>query len=74
MARTEFHVVPDGDSWRVKRDGSPVGGGFDTKDEAVEDGRRRARAEMPSQLFIHGEDGRIQDEHTYQDDPFPPRG
>lgn len=75
--RTVFHVTPNGKRWQVKQ----VNGAdaddptlFATKTEAVEEGRRRARGTQPSQLVIHDEQGRIRDEHTYQDDPFPPRG
>ncbi|MFH6681001.1 DUF2188 domain-containing protein [Clavibacter michiganensis] len=33
-----------------------------------------ARANQPSQLIIHQSDGTIEDERTYGNDPFPPRG
>ncbi len=33
-----------------------------------------ARARQPSQVVIHGRDGRIKDERTFGNDPFPPRG
>jgi hypothetical protein len=33
-----------------------------------------SQAVQPSQLVIHTADGKIETEHTYQDDPFPPRG
>ncbi len=42
---------------------------FDTKAEAVEAGREKARAAEPGQLIIKGQNGRIQTEHTYGNDP-----
>ncbi len=47
---------------------------FDRKNEAVERGRELARAQELGQLFIRGKDGKIQTEHTYGKDPFPPKG
>jgi hypothetical protein len=75
--RTVFHVTPSGKQWQVKQ----VNGAnaddptlFATKNEAVDKGRELAQAVQPSQLVIHTADGKIETEHTYQDDPFPPRG
>ena len=46
-----------------------------TKAPAVEQGRQVAKAiPAPSQLVIKGENGRIQTEHTYQNDPEKYRG
>ena len=42
---------------------------FETKAEAVEVGREKARAAEPGQLIIKGRNGRIQTEHTYGSDP-----
>jgi hypothetical protein len=33
-----------------------------------------SRTEFPSQLVIHNADGKIEDEATYLDDPYPPSG
>lgn len=38
---------------------------FRTKAQAVDVGRRMAAGTEPSQLVVHGRDGRIQFEHTY---------
>ena len=52
---------------------------YDTKALAVSWGRRKARnlwefGDTPSQLVVHGRDGRIQTEHTYGHDPERRRG
>ncbi|MFY1669698.1 DUF2188 domain-containing protein [Plantactinospora sp. WMMB334] len=71
--RTEYHVVPEASGWKVEH-GSQVVGRYDTKDSALSAGRDTARANQPSQLVVHRQDGQIETEHTYQDDPFPPAG
>lgn len=73
--RLVYHVVPDGDRWSLKQEGRerPTAQ-FDTQEAAVERGRREATKRGHSQLVVHGRDGRIKDERTYGDDPFPPAG
>lgn len=71
--RTEFHVVPYKERWQVKRDGVAEYE-FPTKDEAITKASADARLMHPSQVIIHNADGKIAKEHTYGDDPFPPRG
>lgn len=74
--RTVFHVATHEGKWVVRRERRPDGeyDAFETKDEAVERARRIAREEIPSQVKVHRTDGTIEDEFTYGDDPFPPRG
>ncbi|WP_179749260.1 DUF2188 domain-containing protein [Microlunatus parietis] len=73
MDRTVLHVVPRSGHWHVEKDEVGVATS-DTKEKAVELAREAAGRSKPSQVVVHGEDGQIQDEFTYQDDPFPPRG
>ena len=67
------HVVPLGNGWAVKKEGS---GRFtvitETKKEAVEVAREIAKHNQ-SELIIHGKDGKIQDKDSYGKDPFPPK-
>lgn len=75
MARQVFHVVPQGQLWELILVGTGARlSQHPTKEAAVEDGRRKAHANQPSQLVIHRSDGTIEDEATYQDDPYPPPG
>ncbi|WP_425449479.1 DUF2188 domain-containing protein [Dethiothermospora halolimnae] len=61
--------------WQVKREkSSTVLKNFDTKQEAVDYGVKVARNNQPSQLTIKRKNGTIEDERTYGNDPFPPRG
>ena len=68
-----FHVVPNGSAWQVKHNGKVLSDHF-LKQPAIDNGVAYAKANMPSQLLIHRADGTIEDERTYGQDPFPPRG
>lgn len=72
MARRKiWHVVPnpDGD-WAVKREGAQRASGlYPNKAEATERAKELAKANEPSQIKIHREDGTFQTEHTYGGDP-----
>lgn len=75
MPRTVYEVLPDGSDWIVKRRGATRASyRFDTKAPAVSKGRELAKNNRPSQLVIRRADGTIEDEFTYNGDPFPPAG
>ncbi|MEX6506547.1 DUF2188 domain-containing protein [Jiella sp. M17.18] len=68
------HVVPSGNNWSVRRAGaSRASGTFPTQKEAIEEARRIARAQK-TELYIHGEDGRIRERNSYGNDSYPPKG
>lgn len=68
------HIVPHENGWAVRREGHDRASVVtETKEQAVERGREIAERERGA-IVIHGENGRIQEERTYGDDPFPPRG
>lgn len=73
MARKRYDVVPKGTLWAVTHQGSTLSTHI-TKSAAVDAGVSIAKANQPSQLIIHRADGTIEDERTYGNDPFPPRG
>jgi len=73
--RYVLHVVPHGERWAVKERGVDEPRTITaTKEEAIAAAKTRARKRPPSQVLVHGRDGRIQDEFTYGDDPYPPAG
>ncbi|UWD79254.1 DUF2188 domain-containing protein [Curtobacterium flaccumfaciens] len=72
-ARKRYDVVHEGSEWRLKHLGSTLYRG-QIKQDVIDAGVREARRNTPSQLLIHRMDGTIEDERTYGDDPFPPRG
>ena len=76
MERKVRHLVHRDGRWHLEGDDQPQGA-FDTKAEALAEGQRwgnqlQARG-TNSQLVIHREDGSIEKEYTYGDDPrrFP---
>lgn len=73
--RYVLHVVPHDGRWAVKEEGVDEPRAVTaTKEEAVAAAKSRAAKRPPSQVIIHGQDGKIQDEATYGDDPYPPQG
>lgn len=76
MARRRvIEVAPRGEQWvvRDRKTGNEVS--FDLKADAVNRGRRTAKqVPGPSQLVIKKQNGTIQTEHTYGNDPYPPPG
>lgn len=73
MARKVYRVVPNAGDWDVTHEGQVLSHHY-LKDNAVEAGKKVAKANQPSQLVVHKADGTFEYEHTYGDDPFPPRG
>ncbi len=75
--RKKIHVVKNSErgGWDIKNEhASRASSNHDTKQEAVERAREIAKNQEPSQVIIHKENGRIQTEHTYGKDPYPPKG
>lgn len=74
--RKVYHVVPNSKvGWDVKLENSKrVSAHTDTKAAAVDLGRDLAKKNDLGQLKIHKTDGKIQTEHTYRKDPYPPKG
>jgi hypothetical protein len=73
MARKRYNAVPSGSQWQVTHAGSVLST-HATKHPAVNAGVVVAYANQPSQLVIHRANGTIEDERTYGNDPYPPRG
>jgi hypothetical protein len=74
--RTSYHVVPASDSppdqrWQVqhKEGRRTVRDSFRTQKQAIDAARDQAKQQQPSQIIVHGTDGRIRDEYTYGSDP-----
>jgi len=71
-----YHVTSNSEKgWKVKKErANRVSGIFDNKSDAVQRGKELAKAGGEGQIKIHKQDGRIKTEHTYNNDPFPPKG
>ena len=69
--RTVYHVVPDAGAkaWLVTQENGSFRKQFDTKHKAVEFAKERARGEEPAQVRVHKQDGNMEYESTYGQDP-----
>ena len=75
MTRKIYDVVKEGDSWAVKgRDNERASAVTNTKAEAVQKAAELGRNNGHAQVVIRKENGQIQSERTYGDDPHPPKG
>lgn len=68
------HVVPNGGKWSVRKAGSTKASGtFNTQQEAIQHARGLAQHQQ-TELYIHGQDGRIRERDSFGRDRHPPRG
>jgi hypothetical protein len=74
--RRVYDVKPTDNGWAVQERGAGRAvGNFDKKSDAVDRAREIGRNNPePSQVVIRKENNRIQTEHTYKKDPYPPKG
>lgn len=75
MDRRKIHVVPNGNKWEVKQEGksTPISS-HNLKERAIENGKSQAKNAELGQILIHGQNGKIQTEHTYGKDPKSTKG
>ncbi len=75
-ARKVYHISPRQEGgWQVKAEKASRASNIEkTKAEAVEKAKELAKAVTEGQIIIHKKNGTIQTEHTYHNDPFPPKG
>ena len=75
--KANYHVVPKGDDWAVKKAGNDrASGRFDTQREAEAAAKGLARNQPGGgEVRIHGTDGKIRDSDTIApaNDPNPPK-
>jgi hypothetical protein len=73
MAKKDYHVVPHGDSWAVRREGADrVSSQHNTQGQAIKAGEKLARNHQ-TELVIHRQNGTIRDSDSYGADPNPPK-
>ena len=71
--KKDIHVVPHKDGWATKKEGAGRAGSVhDTQHSAIERAKDQAKREK-TEVVIHRKDGRIRDNDSYGNDPFPPR-
>lgn len=72
--RNVYHILPNkpgGEKdWKVVKQGNKQAVGlFENKEKAIKKARKIAKNKKPSQIKIHGKNGKIQREYTYGADP-----
>jgi hemerythrin superfamily protein len=68
--RVLYRVKPSDRGWEVTRKGAKRASGlFDRKPDAVARGKELAKRSRLGQLVVHGQDGKIQGEFTFGEDP-----
>lgn len=74
MSKKNQHVVPKGDDWAVKGAGNEKATRVvSTQAEAIKIAREIS-INQKSEMFIHGQNGRIRERNSYGNDDFPPKG
>jgi hypothetical protein len=69
-ARVRYRVKPSPRGWEVSKQGAKrASGTFERKTDAVARGKELAKRPRRGQLVVHGQDGKIQGEFTYGEDP-----
>ena len=66
------HVVPNGNQWQVKPEGSKPVSNHRTQDAATRAAQPIARQNQ-SEVVIHRPNGQIRDKDSYGNDPNPPK-
>lgn len=75
MTRKRIWVSPEEGKWKVKTEGAQRATKiYDKKEDAVRKAAEIAKGEKPSQVLIQKLNGKIQEERTYGNDPYPPKG
>ncbi len=73
MAKKDYHVVPNGNGWAVKREGAERASSLhSTQRDAIDAGKRLAQARQ-TELVVHRPNGQIRDSDSYGNDPVPPK-
>lgn len=74
MGKKGQHVVPSGGKWSVKKDGATKASSTHrTQGEAIKAATKVAKTQK-TEVYIHGQDGRIRERNTFGNDPHPPKG
>lgn len=73
MTKKDYHVVPQGESWAVKREGAVRASSLHSRQkDAIDAGKQLAQTNR-TELVIHRPNGLIRDSDSYGNDPNPPK-
>jgi hypothetical protein len=73
MSRNVYWVLSEKGSWRVTEEGRELSQ-HENKEDAIDAAVRAAQANEPSQVKVQKQDGTWDEERTYGNDPYPPKG
>lgn len=74
MAKRNQHVIPLGNGWAVKKEGSSRFTVItDNQRDAIRVAREIAKNQS-SELTVYGKDGKIREKSSYAKDSHPPKG
>lgn len=73
MGKKNIHVVPSGNQWAVKPEGSSQPLSTHRTQRAASEAGRRAAQQNQSELVIHRPNGQIRDKDSFGPDPNPPK-
>jgi hypothetical protein len=74
MVKKNQHVVKRDDGWAVKGAGNSRDTSHHKTQSDAFGAARDIAKNQGSEVFIHGENGRIRERNTYGKDPYPPKG
>lgn len=73
MANKDYHVVPQGEGWALKRENAQRASSLhSTQADAITAGKELAKKQQ-TELVIHRPNGQIRDSDSYGNDPVPPK-
>lgn len=73
MPKKDYHVVPQGEGWALKREGAQRASSLHTtQTDAIAAGKQLAKQQQ-TELLIHRPNGQIRDSDSYGNDPLPPK-
>lgn len=73
MTKKDYHVVPKGEGWALRREGGQRASSLHTtQGDAIAAGKQLAKQEK-TELVIHRPNGQIRDSDSYGNDPVPPK-
>jgi len=74
MKSKNQHVVPHSDGWAVKGEGNQKASSVHRTQRSATDAARSIAKNQGSELFVHGQNGRIRARDSHGKDPYPPKG
>lgn len=70
LGRHVYRIHPDGEEWLVTKEGEDCSrASFHSREQAVAEGIRLARSDLPAKVRVDNDDGSIAEERLFGHDP-----